>query len=80
MSKTRIVAMFVAAAFSVWTVGSAVAQAPAPAAKPAAVPLKPSKKRVPTTHKGKGRAPAAATTDEAAEKPVEDAPMPPSAE
>jgi serine/threonine-protein kinase len=55
------------------------APAAAPAAKPAAVPLKPSKKRVPTTHKGKGHAPAA-TTDEAADKPVEDAPMPPSAE
>jgi hypothetical protein len=43
------------------------------------VPLKPSKKRVPTVHKGKGRAPAAAT-EEPAEKPVEDAPMPPSTE
>src|SRR6185503_13455945 len=46
MSKTRIVAMFVAAAFSVWTVGSAVTQAPAPAAKPAetkpADPAKPA--------------------------------------
>ena len=34
MSRIRIAAMFVAAAFSVWAVGSAVAQAPAPAAKP----------------------------------------------
>jgi serine/threonine-protein kinase len=55
-------------------------EAPAPVpAKPAAVPLKPSKKRVPTVHKGKGHAPAAAT-EEPAEKPVEDAPMPPSNE
>ena len=46
MSRIRLVAMFVAAAFSVWTVGSAVAQAPAPAAKPAetkpADPAKPA--------------------------------------
>jgi serine/threonine-protein kinase len=55
------------------------APAPAPAAKPAAVPLKPSKKRVPTTHKGKGRK-SDAPTEDAAEKPVEDAPMPPSPE
>ena len=46
MSRIRIAAMFVAVAFSVWTVGSAVAQAPAPAAKPAetkpADPAKPA--------------------------------------
>jgi serine/threonine protein kinase len=57
--------------------------APAPAAKPSAVPLKATKKRVPSsTHKGKGHgAAAAAPADETTEKPaVEDAPMPPSAE
>jgi serine/threonine protein kinase len=53
-----------------------------PAPKPTAVPLKPTRKRIPsTTHKGKGHGPAAASTDAPTEKPaVEDAPMPPSAE
>ena len=59
------------------------AAGPAPAAKPSAVPLKATKKRVPSSsHKGKGHgAAAAAPAEETTEKPaVEDAPMPPSAE
>jgi serine/threonine protein kinase len=52
----------------------------APASKPAAFPGKPSRKRVPSTHKTKGRTPAAGSSEETTEKPVEDAPMPPSAE
>jgi len=73
MSRIRIVAMFVAAAFSVWTVGSAVAQAPAPAAKPAetkpADPAKPAMETKPadkpaeksaTKEEGKAKDPKAA--------------------
>ena len=47
-------------------------------AKPAAVPGKATRKRVPSTHKTKGHAPAAGTPEETTEKAVEDAPMPPS--
>jgi hypothetical protein len=51
---------------------------------PSAKPLPPTIKAVPkkkdrSSHKSKGRA-AAAPTEEPAEKPVEDAPMPPSPE
>ena len=73
MSRIRIVAMFVAAAFSVWTVGAAVAQAPAPAAKPAetkpADPAKPAMETKPadkpadksaTKEDGKAKDPKAA--------------------
>jgi len=52
----------------------------APAAKPNAIPGKATRKRVPSTHKTKGHAPAAGTPEEPTEKPVEDAPMPPSTE
>ena len=60
----------------------APAPAPAKTAKPAAVVGKGSKTRVPTTtsHKGKGHKSAAASSEDAAPQPVEDAPMPPSPE
>ena len=69
MSRIRLVAMFVAAAFSVWTVGSAVAQAPAPAAKPAetkpADPAKPAMETKPTDK------PTASLKDLFAEQPAD---------
>jgi hypothetical protein len=65
MSRTRIVAMFVAAAFSVWTVGSAVAQTPAPAAKPAETkPADPAKPAMETTKPADKPAEKSATKEE----------------
>ena len=59
-------------------------QEAAPTAEPApkrmAVPGKPTRKRVQNPHKAKGRAAAAGAPEETTEKPVEDAPMPPSPE
>ena len=77
---TRIVATIVAAAFSVWTIGSAVAQTPAPApkpadtkpadAKPAATETKPADKAADKSMKKSEGKEKAKGKEKAAEKPA----------